>query len=100
VLALEVDPRATEPFREALRVRERRRPARVRLEEVVQLVPKSGVAPRFLVSARKLLERRHERLRHEAPPERAETPLRVGLRRAKGASGRLRHHAPPSRTPC
>ena len=51
ILAFEKDPRAAEALREPLRVRERRRPAGVRLQEIVQLAPERGIAPRVLVRA-------------------------------------------------
>ena len=95
VLPLEPEPRAAEGVREAPRLRERRRPPGVRLQEVVELGAEDGVAPRVLVGLRELVERRHERLGHEAPAERAEAPVGVGLRRAER---RVRHGAPPART--
>ena len=75
VLALEVDPRAAERVREAPRLGQRRRPAGVGPQEARRARARNdGVAPRLLVRLRELVERRHERLGHEAPAERAEAP--------------------------
>src|SRR5581483_471334 len=64
ILALQIDALAG---REPLRERERRRPARVRRQQVVQLAVECVVGLRRLPAGRELVERRDERLGHVAP---------------------------------
>ena len=63
VLALEVEPLAR---REALRERERRRPARVRPSEPVELLVEGRVLLRLAPAGLELVERRNQRLRDES----------------------------------
>ena len=98
VLALE----ETRPPRRSDRrvgVAERRRPADVVAQEAVELGPEGRVAPRLAVRRLELVERRHQRLGHEAAAERAEVPGGVrpsGERRLHASS---RHALRPAHRP-
>ena len=65
---------------EPLREIERRRPPGVVPEQLAEPPAEAGVGARRLVRPLQLDERRHERLRHEAPAEAAEVAAGVGQR--------------------
>ncbi len=67
----------------ALGLVERRRPPDVVASSRAQRRDERRVAARREVRGRQLLDRRHERLGHEAPAELAEVPARVGIAAAE-----------------
>src|SRR5207248_1478138 len=92
VLALEPDARAAAVLAEPRREVERRRTAGVIREQPGQPSLERAVAPRGDVRLLQLDERRHQRLRHEAPAEAPEVAGGVGqrLHRAPFASAMKR----------
>jgi hypothetical protein len=74
VLPLEIDPRAPEVVREALGAVERRRAPREIGEVAPELGLELGIHARLGIHGLELLKGRHERLRNEDAPVRAEVP--------------------------
>ena len=85
ILALEVDPGASQPVAHAAGVVERRRPSRVVGQKIAELAPKSTPPAETVVGPRQLGQRRHQRLGDVAAAEVAEV-ARAPL---------VSHHAPP-----
>ena len=77
VFALEVNPRAAQALGQATRLKQRRRAAGKVFEQAVDLGLKLWISSRRLVSPLQLLDRMHQRFRHETPAEFAETSARV-----------------------
>ena len=89
VLALEEDARPAAGSRQPLGEVERRRPAGVMGEEILEPEPEAGIGATRAVGPLELDERRHERLGDEAPAEAAE--VAGGVRERGRVQPRGRH---------
>ena len=78
VLALQVDLRAAEQLGPALREIERRRPADVVVEQVVEFRLEGRIVSRGFVGGGEFLQRSHQRFRHEHAAEAAEVAGGIG----------------------
>ena len=83
VFALQEDPRAARLRRQAPRLVERRGPADVVGQQVVELGEERLVLTDAVILALELLDRRHERLGHEPAAERAVVSACVGIAMAE-----------------